>query len=219
MAARWTPHSAPTPCPPAFWHAPTGPNTGPTWCRQSKRNWAVDRELEIRLSGSGGQGLILAAGILAEALTTEGRNVAQSQSYEPTSRGGLSRSDLVVSDGEADYPLVSEIDCLVILDQVAVAASRDMIRPEAIVVTDAKTVTEPPAGSFRLAELPLSETAITLGNRRIANIVALSALTAMGGLCDRDVLKQTVLRRSPKTYVDLNMDALHAGWELAERCV
>ena len=178
----------------------------------------MNRELEIRLSGSGGQGLILAAGILAEALMADGRTVAQSQSYEPTSRGGLSRSDLVVSDGEADYPLVSEIDYLVILDQVAVAASRGMIRPEAIVITDAKTVTEPPPGKFRLAELPVSETAITLGNRRIANIVALSALTAMGGLCDRDALTQTVLRRSPKTYVDLNMDALAAGWELAQRC-
>ena len=79
-------------------------------------------ELEIRLSGSGGQGLILAAGILAEAFVSEGRTVAQSQSYEPTSRGGLSRSDLVVSDGEADFPLVSELDYLVVLDQVAVAA-------------------------------------------------------------------------------------------------
>jgi len=179
----------------------------------------VDRDLEIRLSGAGGQGLILAAGILAEALVAEGRTVAQSQSYEPTSRGGLSRSDLVVSDGEADYPLVSEIDYLVILDQVAVAASKDMIRREAIVLTDAKTVTEPPSGNFRLVELPVSETAISLGNRRIGNVVVLSALTAMGGLCDRDALKQTVLRRSPKTYQDLNMDALKAGWELAERCV
>ena len=67
----------------------------------------MGKQLEIRLSGSGGQGLILAAGILAEALVAEGRSAAQSQSYEPTSRGGLSRSDLVVSDGEADYPLVT----------------------------------------------------------------------------------------------------------------
>ena len=61
--------------------------------------------LEIRFSGSGGQGLILAARILAAALVAQGRNVAQSQSYEPVSRGGLSRSDLVISDGEADFPL------------------------------------------------------------------------------------------------------------------
>ncbi|HHI81953.1 MAG TPA: pyruvate ferredoxin oxidoreductase, partial [Rhizobiales bacterium] len=92
--------------------------------------------VEIRLSGSGGQGLMLAAGILSGALVGEGRSVAQSQSYEPTSRGGLSRSDLVVSDGVADYPLVSGLDFLVVLDQVAVSESASLIRDDAIVITD-----------------------------------------------------------------------------------
>ncbi|MCP4984028.1 MAG: pyruvate ferredoxin oxidoreductase, partial [Gammaproteobacteria bacterium] len=98
-----------------------------------------DETREIRLSGSGGQGLILAASILSNAMMAEGRTVAQSQSYEPTSRGGLSRSDLVVSDGPADYPLVSELDYLIILDQVAVAESEGMIKEGAIVITDSKT--------------------------------------------------------------------------------
>ena len=175
-------------------------------------------ELEIRLSGSGGQGLILAAGILAEALVAEGRTVAQSQSYEPTSRGGLSRSDLVVSDGEADYPLVSELDYLVVLDQIAVATSKRRIRDTAIVVTDRKTVPEPPPGDFKLVELPVLETALALGNRRIASMIALSALTALGGLCDRATLEETVVRRSPERFRDLNREAVNKGWEMAGDC-
>lgn len=179
----------------------------------------VSKEFEIRLSGSGGQGLILAAGILSEVLVADGHSVAQSQSYEPTSRGGLSRSDLVVSNGEADYPLVSKIDYLVILDQVAVVTSEDSIRDTGLVITDERTVTEPPSGEFRLVELPVSETAIGLGNRRIANIVALSALTAFGGLCSRDNLVKTVTQRSPKAFLDLNQDAVNAGWDMVDSYV
>ena len=64
----------------------------------------MSNELQIRLSGSGGQGLQLSARVLAAAFADEGRIVALSQSYEPTSRGGVSRSDLVVGDGLVDYP-------------------------------------------------------------------------------------------------------------------
>ncbi len=91
---------------------------------------------EIRFSGSGGQGLILAGLILAEALVREGKRVAQSTSYEPTSRGGLSRADLVVSTGELDYPLVTALNLVVILDPVAVAVSSGVLAPQALVVID-----------------------------------------------------------------------------------
>ena len=175
----------------------------------------MEQILEIRLSGSGGQGLMLAASILSSGLVAQGRTVAQSQSYEPTSRGGLSRSDLVVSDGPADYPLVTGLDYLVILDQVAVEESAGMIRDGAVVLTDSKTVTEPPRGNFKLVQLPMLETAIALGNRRIANTIALAALTGLGNLCERETLEKVVTSRSPKAYVELNQDALAKGWEMA----
>ena len=174
----------------------------------------MQENLEIRLSGSGGQGLMLAASILSSGLVAEGRTVAQSQSYEPTSRGGLSRSDLVVSDGPADYPLVTGLDYLVILDQVAVDESVGLIRNAAVVLTDRKMVSEPPQGDFQLVELPMLETAISLGNRRIANTIALAALSALGKLCERQTLEKVVSARSPKAYVELNQDALAKGWEM-----
>jgi 2-oxoglutarate ferredoxin oxidoreductase subunit gamma len=172
-------------------------------------------ELEIRLSGTGGQGLILCARILSEALILEGRTIAQSQSYEPTSRGGVSRSDLVVGDGVPDYPLVTALDLLLILDQGAVGASEGLTKPSAIVMADSLRVPEPPRGDFTLHALPLCETARALGNERVANIVALGALIDLSGICQRDSLERAIQEGTPRGYQDLNLEAMREGFRLA----
>ena len=64
---------------------------------------------EVRIGGTGGQGLILSGKMLADALAAEGKHVAQSQTYEPTSRGGFCNADLVIADGEVDYPLADRV--------------------------------------------------------------------------------------------------------------
>lgn len=169
--------------------------------------------LDIRFSGSGGQGLILAARILAEALTDSGRNVAQSQAYEPVSRGGLSRSDLVVSDGEADYPLSRSLDYLLILDEAAAVASDDLTDEGTVVLADAELVQTLPAGA---KPLPFTDTARRLGNKRVANIVALGALSAAGDICDRDTLEQCLQAMAPPRFILLNMEAFEAGRQLVQ---
>lgn len=167
--------------------------------------------MEIRFSGSGGQGLILAARILATALVSEGRSVAQSQSYEPVSRGGLSRSDLVVSDGEADYPLGGKLDYLLVLDEAAARASDGMLGPDTLVLADAELVPDPPRGDFRTVVLPFAETARGLGNKRVANIVALGALAGSGTVVGEAALEDSLRRMAPPKYRDLNVEAFRAG--------
>ncbi len=171
--------------------------------------------LQIRLSGSGGQGLILAARILAAALVAAGRRVAQSQSYEPTSRGGLSRADLVVTDALADYPLVTALDYLVILDQRAVEVSRGLIGEHSTVLCDRKKVTAPPSGRFALSLLPLWDTARELGNPRAANIVALGALAVCGDFMPAGLLREKVVSLAPSRFRERNAEAFDAGLELA----
>jgi 2-oxoglutarate ferredoxin oxidoreductase subunit gamma len=170
---------------------------------------------EIRFSGSGGQGLILAARILARALVAEGRNVAQSQAYEPVSRGGLSRSDLVVSDGEAAFPMASHLDYLLILDEAGVGVSDGLIDAETLVLVDSELVPAPPKGEFTLYSLPFTETARRLGNKRVANIVALGALAGFGKVCDGDILEETVKKMAPAKYARLNQEAFEAGRAMA----
>jgi len=173
------------------------------------------RNYQIRFSGSGGQGLQLTAKILAAALVRQGRHVSQSQSYEPTSRGGLSRSDLVVSDGEVDYPLVTRLDYLLILDQLAVSTSDGMIADNAIVLVDTQRVDQPPKGKHRTLSLPLLQEARRIGNLRAANVVSLAVLLAVGELCDRQILEATLKDMVPKRYLQLNLTALAAGYELS----
>ena len=105
------------------------------------------QDYEIRFSGSGGQGLQLSAKILAYALNLADKRIAQSQSYEPTSRGGLSRSDLVVSEGVAVYPLVTSLDYLIVLDQDALDISLPLLKEQSIVIADTRHVPEPPSGA------------------------------------------------------------------------
>ena len=59
---------------------------------------------EIILSGSGGQGLILAGQILAEAVIRDGKNAVQTQSYGPEARGGASKAEVIISNDDIDYP-------------------------------------------------------------------------------------------------------------------
>ena len=171
--------------------------------------------MEIRIGGTGGQGLILSAKMLADALANAGKRVAQSQTYEPTSRGGFCNSDLVVSDDEVDYPLATALDCLVLLDRMAVEPSWPLLKLGALVIADTRLCPEVPADGHRCHHLPLTRTAIELGSERVANIVALGALAELGSLCDRKALEAAVRGETPKAYLDLNMDALAAGYKLA----
>ena len=182
-----------------------------------------DARIEIRIGGTGGQGLILSAKILADALASGGRRVAQSQTYEPTSRGGYCNSDLVVAEGDVDYPLATALDCLVLLDRMAVKPSWPLLKSGALVIADTRLCPElpqaTPGAGYRGYRLPLTRTAIELGSERVANIVALGALAALGKLCERKALEQAVRVDTPKAFLDLNMDALAAGYKLAAQAV
>ena len=175
--------------------------------------------MELRIAGTGGQGLLLAGKLLADALMADGRHVAQSQTYEPTSRGGYCNADLVVADGEIDYPLATALDVLVLLDRLAVAPSWPLLKPGALVIADTRLCPELPAADVRALHLPLSRTAIELGSERVANIVALGALVALTHLCDRDGLAHKVRVEAPRSLVHLNLDALAAGAALASQAV
>jgi 2-oxoglutarate ferredoxin oxidoreductase subunit gamma len=171
--------------------------------------------LEIRIGGTGGQGLILSAKMLADALIAGGKHIAQSQTYEPTSRGGFCNSDLVIADGEVDYPLTTALDCLVLLDSMAVKPSWPLLKPGALVIADTRLCPELPKGKYRGYHLPLSRTAIELGSERVANMVALGALAALSKVCDRAALERAVRSATPASFLDLNLDALAAGYRLA----
>jgi len=175
-------------------------------------------DLEVRISGSGGQGILLAGRILADALGHETLNVAQSQSYEPTSRGGLSRADLVASDAEVDYPLASDLDYLVILDGIAATASNDLLRQGSLVLVDSPLEELCELNGHEVRYLPISESARALGDLRSTNMVALGALTSLAGFCSQDSLLAAVavVRVAPAKLHDAATRAILKGYAITE---
>lgn len=175
---------------------------------------------EVRFSGSGGQGLQLCAKLLSAALAREGKTVAVSQGYEPTSRGGLSRADMVVSDvGAAEYPLVTALDYLVVLDRAAAGISEGLVRKGGLVLADARRVDAIAGDRYEVRKMPFTETALRLGNERVANVIALAALVAMANICARETLEQTIRAGTPPKFLDLNIEAMQAGYTLADEQV
>lgn len=173
---------------------------------------------EIRFSGAGGQGLQLCAKLLAAALAREGRTVAATQAYEPTSRGGLSRADMVVStEGPVEYPLVTALDYLVVMDGAAVGISEALVRDDGLVLVDDRRVADFPGGRYAVKRMSFTDIAIRLGSERVANVIALASLVGISGICARETLERTVRAGAPARLLDLNLRALHEGYALADR--
>ena len=170
--------------------------------------------VEIRLAGSGGQGIVLAGVILAEAVILAGKNAAQSQVYGPESRGGATRADVVIADGDIGFPQAQALDVLVALTQEACARYAGDLRPSGLLVADAKAVREPPAGEWRTCPLPIAETAEKTGSLLAANVVALGALAELTCVVAAEALERAVAARVPRQR-ELNLRALEAGRLLA----
>jgi len=170
------------------------------------------------LSGSGGQGLILAGKILAEAAAIfDGKNATQSQSYGPEARGGSSRSEVIVSDEEIDYPKAVNIDLLLCFTQEACDKYCKDVKDGGILLVDKSYVTNTPKGAFKTYSLPITEIAETkMGKALVANIVALGVITRLTGIISQQAVESAILSRVPKGTEELNLKAFNAGIELAE---
>ncbi len=173
---------------------------------------------ELRFSGSGGQGMILAGIIMTEAAAIYGdKNAAQSQSYGPESRGGASKAEVIISDGAIDYPKATAIDCMLALTQEACTKYHGDIKDDGILLVDSDEVTELPEGKFKITSLPIINTARNeLGKIIVANIIALGVMTELTGIVTHESIEKAVLARVPKPFLELNKKALQLGFEMAK---
>ncbi|HUX38644.1 MAG TPA: 2-oxoacid:acceptor oxidoreductase family protein [Rectinemataceae bacterium] len=170
--------------------------------------------VEFRLSGSGGQGLLLAGIVLAEAAIQDGKNAVQTQSYGPEARGGSSKAEVVISDEDIDYPKATDPDFLLALTQEAYKTYGPAMK-KGIIIIDSSVVLDPAIAAKTLA-LPILETAATsVGKKVVANIVALGVLGGISKVAEAATLREAVLARVPKGTEELNVKALDAGLALA----
>lgn len=184
---------------------------------KTKKKTDTDDRFEIRLSGSGGQGMIFAGMVLAEAIgINDGKNVVQTQSYGPEARGGASRSDVVVSSKEIFYPKTIKLDLLLCLTQEACDTYHQALKEDGVLIVDSGPVAQLPAcevNAFPFAQLARDH----IGTPMVANIIALGTIAGLTKVVSKKGLLEAVQRRAPKGTEEKNLKAVEIGFELARK--
>ncbi len=177
------------------------------------------KDLNLRLTGSGGQGIILAGIILAEAAILAGKNAIQTQSYGPESRGGASKSEVIISDGEIYFPKIEVPDVVLTLTQVAFNKYSSDISSDGVLIVDESIDIPENFNVKKLVVVPILKTATdVIGKAIVANIIAVALLGELIDAVDKECINSAVLSRVPKGTEELNLKALEAGYQLGKKC-
>lgn len=170
---------------------------------------------EMRLSGSGGQGMILASVIIAEAIGTDpSKRVIQTQSYGPEARGGASKADVVVSTNEIYYPKALTLDLLLAMTQESMDKYYPDLKENGTLIIDNVLVTQVPTDNYY--GLPFTRLAREeAGHVMVANVIALGAIAGLTGIVSHEALVKAVLARAPRGTEDKNQKAVEIGFREA----
>ena len=170
---------------------------------------------QLRLSGSGGQGVITAAIILAEAAVSEGKNAVQSQSYGPEARGGASKSEVIIDDEKIFHPHVKAPDFVLAMTQKAADKYYGDLKESGLLIIDEDLVPNIP--DFKnTVKIPITKLAVEeAGGALYSNIVALGAMTRLTDFLSFEAVKNAVKNRVPKHTIEANTKALQIGWDAA----
>jgi 2-oxoglutarate ferredoxin oxidoreductase subunit gamma len=172
---------------------------------------------EIRLSGSGGQGIIMAAIVLAEACGVfDGKYVSQTQSYGPEARGGTSKSEVVISSQTIDYPRATKLDLLLAMNQASCDTYFGDLKPDGLLVVDATYVDQLPTS--RAVAIPFTQIAREkVGKELVANMIALGTVGYLTKVATLENLKAALKARVPKGTDKINIKAFDAGVAAAKQ--
>jgi 2-oxoglutarate ferredoxin oxidoreductase subunit gamma len=173
---------------------------------------------EIRLAGSGGQGLITAGIILAEAAILDNKNVVQSQSYGPEARGGASRAEIIIAEGPIYFPKATWVDIFLAMSQKACDQYSFDIKAEGTFIVDTTYVDQIPTSSA--IAVPISSaTREKFGRELFSNIVALGVICEICGVVSARALRAAVSSRVPDGTEKINLEAFAFGQKLAKEAM
>jgi 2-oxoglutarate ferredoxin oxidoreductase subunit gamma len=174
----------------------------------------VAEQSEVRLAGLGGQGIILAGIIVAEAAGIyEDKEVVQTQAYGAAARGGFSRSDVVICDEEILYPKASKLDFLLAMSQSAYEENLPSLKKGGVLLVDSTYVSE--VSGVNIYAAPFSKAAREkFGRENVANIIALGAITQVFPVISEESMEKAVLSRVPKRFIEMNKKAFKEGIKL-----
>ena len=173
---------------------------------------------ELRLAGSGGQGVILATVVLAEAALLSGRYTAQSQAYGPEARGGSCKAETIVSDSPIGFTKVQNPTFLMTLTQRSFNHYGPETDENCLILMDSSLTVPEGVKAKTVVSLPILDTAKNVvGRIQTANIVAVGCINGLLHLTDDKTMEKAVLMHIPAGTEKLNMKALSEGRTLAEK--
>lgn len=172
---------------------------------------------EVRLAGTGGQGMILAGIILSEAAAIgAGKNVVQTQSYGPEARGGTSKAEVIIADAGIDYPQVIQANLLLAMSQEACDRYGREVKAEGWLIVDADKVKRVPPHP-RTVRVPITRVAAEeLGRGITANIVGLGVIVGLTGIVPQQAIVEAVEKLVPPGTKEINLRALEAGLAISD---
>ena len=170
-------------------------------------------------SGSGGQGVITAAIILAEAAVLhEGLEAVQTQAYGAAARGGATRSDVIIADTPINFPKVVQPNVLVCLTQEAYNKFVGIIRPGGLLVTDSRFVQPNLKVDAIQHQIPMYRTVMeNIGKPIVFNICMLGMIVGLTDLVRPASILKVLERRIPSGFLEMNRQALALGLELGRQ--
>ena len=170
---------------------------------------------EIRVSGFGGQGIILSGYIIGKAAAIfDKKNATMTQAYGPESRGGACAAQVVISEETINDPEVSQPEVLVAMSQEAYATFTKDLNPECVVLIDEDLVNPTAAGQIhpKTFSIPAMRLAEELGKKVVANIVMLGFFAGKTDVVTKEAMEQAILSSVPPRFADLNRQAFQKGY-------
>jgi 2-oxoglutarate ferredoxin oxidoreductase subunit gamma len=176
----------------------------------------VAKRIEVRISGLGGQGVVLAGVILGRAAFYEGKHVVQTQSYGAEARGSAAKSEVIISDGKIGFPRVRKCDILVAMSQSALETYLKDLKEKGVLIVDKDKVEHIPKTKAKVFKIPATKTAAKLLKSRLyANVVVLGALTKITGIVKEEAVEKAITDSVPETDIETNIRGFREGIKLA----
>jgi 2-oxoglutarate ferredoxin oxidoreductase subunit gamma len=170
------------------------------------------KKIEIRISGLGGQGVVLAGQVLARAAVYYGKNSVLTQSYGAEARGSVAKSEVIISDGKIGFPIVRKCDILVAMSQEAVEKNIKDLKENGILLVDSNTVKKIPETKASIFKIPATEIAEKMFKAKIyVNMIMLGALTNITKIANEKSFTRAIKETVSKEIVNTNLRAYKKG--------
>jgi 2-oxoglutarate ferredoxin oxidoreductase subunit gamma len=169
----------------------------------------MDRK-QIIMGGLGGQGIILSGIVLAEAAVNDGKFAVQTQNYGPESRGGASRADVIIADGEIFYPKVVCADIFLALSQEAFEKYLKFTDENTIIIVDENIDTKDRADCKKYDIIKCAYDEIK--KPFTVNMIALGIINGLTDIASGESMKRAIEKKVPKGTFDINYNAYEKGY-------